>query len=267
MNRVYLSYVKIELRHKLSMFSGLIPILIYLSPLPGSAQVLWSADTSRGTSVFEGLEEAPGTISVAPDPLNQFGKVYKYDMTDTFTTGKERDESRGTKTPSGNFRVAKGGTYYIGWRALWNPMPINQAWVALWQMHSYGPPGEGAPLVLRILNGMPLIQMQNGVNGQNVNFWQGALHLGVWNTFVVAVHLETDTTGWVELWYNGVQQTFINGQTRYNCPTWDILSGSYNLFKWGVYRTGGGDGHGSAVAYMSGAKIGLTYNDVDPRDK
>jgi hypothetical protein len=87
--------------------------------------------------------------------------------------------------------------------------------------------------VLRSVNGDGNLYMQNGVNGANVNFWHTPLRLGVWNEFVVHVHLEKDLTGWVELWYDGQQQTSINGKTRYYGSTWDNLSGSYNLFKWG----------------------------------
>lgn len=228
------------------------------------ASLLWEADTTRGTDVFEGLERSPGDITIVSDPKGTFGDVYRYRTWDDSTYAKERCESRGTKTPSGNFRVSLGGTYYIGWRALWNPMPTNGSWVALWQMHGYGATGEGAPLVLRCLNGDGNLYLQNNVNGTDVNFWNTPLRLNAWNTFVVHVHLAIDTTGWVELWYNGQPQTFSNGQTRYYCPTWDNKSGSYNLFKWGVYRSGSLNGSGDATAYMSDARIGTTFADVDP---
>jgi hypothetical protein len=232
---------------------------------PGArASVLWEATTSRGTDVFEGLERSPGDITVVSDPKGTYGSVYRYRTWDDSSYDKERCESRGTKNSGGNFRVALGGTYYIGWRALWNPMPTNGSWVALWQMHGYGATGEGAPLVLRCLNGDGNLYLQNNVNGTDVNFWHTALKLNTWNKFVVHVHMATDNTGWVELWYNGVQQTFINGSTRYNCPTWDNKAGSYNLFKWGVYRSGTLNGSGNATAYMSRARIGTSYSDVAP---
>ena len=262
MNREYLTKAKTIPEGMLCLLFVL--TLIYFLPPSASAQVLWSADTSRGTAVFEGLEEAPGIIDVVADPKGVYGNVYKYSTWDDPSYSKERCESRGTRTPSGDFRVSLGGTYYIGWRAMWQPMPTDGSWVAFWQMHSYGPPGEGAPLVLRSVNGDGNLYLQNGVNGANVNFWHTPLRLGVWNKFVVHVHLEKDLTGWVELWYNGQQQTFINGKTRYYCSTWDNLSGSYNLFKWGVYRSSTLNGKGDASAYMSGAKIGLRYSDVAP---
>jgi hypothetical protein len=143
-------------------------------------------------------------------------------------------------------------------------MPIKGAWVAFWQMHGYGAMGEGAPLVLRVQNGVPNLLLQNNVNGTNVNFWSTPLKLNTWNKFVVHVHLAKDNTGWVELWYNGVPQTFINGKTRFNCPTWDNKPGSFVMFKWGVYRSGSVNGQGNASTFMSGAKIGATYAEVAP---
>ena len=237
-------------------------VLNGLISTPARATVLWEADTSRGTSVFEGLETAPGDIGLVSDPKGLYGSVYRYRTWDDPAYQKERAESRGTKTSSGNFRPALGGTYFIGWRALWNPMPTNGSWVAFWQMHGYGPTGQGAPLVFRALGGDGNLYLQNNVNGTDVNFWNTPLRLNSWNTYVLQIHLATDNTGWVELWYNGVRQTFINGQQRFNCPTWDAKPGSYVLFKWGVYRSGSLNGSGDAAAYMSRARIGTTYADV-----
>jgi len=257
-----LTDVKIVLSRMLCLLAGF--VLFFFCMPRAHAQVLWSADTSRGTNVFESLEEAPGTIGLAQDPKGQFGMVYKYSTFDDSAFAKERAESKGTVTPTGDFRVALGGTYFIGWREMWNPMPIKGgAWVAFWQMHGYGPPGQGAPLVLRTVNDGNL-HLQNNVNGTNVNFWTTKFPLGIWSKFVVEVHLATDNTGWVQLWYNGVPQTFINGKTRFNCPTWDAKKGSFVEFKWGVYRSGSMNGKGAASTYMSGAKIGVTYADVAP---
>ncbi|HZR28237.1 MAG TPA: heparin lyase I family protein [Terriglobales bacterium] len=257
MNLKYPHRPKTAVFRMLSLFAGL---ALTLACLPNAhAQVLWTS-APASLNVFEGLETAPGTISLAADPKGVNGTVYKYSTFDDPSFGKERAESRGTK----GFRPALGGTYFIGWREMWNPMPTNGAWVAFWQMHGYGPTGQGAPLVLRAINGDGNLYMQNNVNGTNVNFWKTKLVLNKWNTYVVHVHLATNNTGWVELWYNGVPQVFINGKTRFNCPTVDAKPGSFVLFKWGVYRSGSVNGKGPASTYMSGAKIGNTYADVNP---
>jgi hypothetical protein len=232
----------------------------------------WSADTNRGTTVFPTLDigEPGGTISVAPDPLGQQGNVYRFYVPDeTNGFGKERTESSGTQTNGGAFLPAYNGEYYIGWRAMWNPMPINPGWVALFQMHGYGVTGQGAPLVLRCVNGDGNIYLQANANGVDTNFWHMPFHTNLWQGFVLHVLLSTNpAVGYAELWVNGVQQTFNNGQTRWYSPTWDNVDGlwqdSYNKLKWGCYRSGAMDGKGPATAYMSGAKVGSTYADVDP---
>ncbi len=244
--------------------------LIILLSGTARATLYWVADTNRGLAVFPTLDLAPGTISIAPDPLGQNGSVYKFYLPDTNSAfGKERCESSGTQTPSGEFRMAYNTDYYIGWRALWNPMPIDGSWVALFQMHGYGVSGQGAPLVLRCVNGDGNLYLQNNANGIDVNFWHIPFKTNVWQSFVVHTFLSTNwTQGYVEIWYNGVLQTNINGNTRWYGPTWDNVDGvwsdSYNKLKWGCYRSGSLDGHGNATAYMSNAKVGSTYADVDP---
>jgi hypothetical protein len=239
-------------------------LLTFLNPAL-RADLLWEADVSRGTSVFGGLEKAPGEINIVTDPLGHYGKVYQFKTWDDKSYRKERCEARGTVTPSGVFRLVEGKEYYIGWRAMWDPMPINPGWVALFQMHGYGPPGQGAPLVLRCIKGDGNMYMQNNANGVDTDFWQSPFKSGVWQTFVVHVLLSSDPAkGYTEIWYNGAPQTFINKQTRWYGPTWDAPAGSFNQLKWGVYRSGAMNGKGPATAYMSDAKVGTTYADVDP---
>lgn len=261
-----------SLRKYLQCGLGLAAVLAISSLNSAKATLLWEANTSLGTSVFEGLniDEPGGTVTVVSDPLGQFGNVYQYFLPDeTNGFGKERTESSGTDTNGVPFRMAYNTEYYIGWRAMWNPMPINPGWVALMQMHGYGVTGQGAPLVLRAVNGDGNIYLQNNANGVDTNFWHTPFKSDVWQGFVLHVFLSTNpAVGYTELWYNGVQQTFNNGQTRWYGPTWDNVGGawqnSYNKLKWGCYRSGAMDGKGPADAYMSEAKVGTTFADVDP---
>ena len=254
-----------RLKAAASLFAGA-ALLCSLAP-SARAAVIWSADTSRGTGVFETLDimETGGTVTVANDPLGQFGNVYKYYLPDEPSGfGKERTESKGTVTPSGNYQLANNRDYYVGWRAMWNPMPSSPGWVALFQLHGYGPSGQPAPLVFRLL-GDGNLSAQNGVTGGNNDFWNVPLKLNAWQTFVVHVYISSSASvGYVEIWYNGVQQTLAGGVTRLFCQTLDPTSGSYDALKWGVYRSGAMDGTGPATAYMSDAKLGDTYADVDP---
>ncbi len=253
------------------LFALLLPFLL----LAGTARatLIWQADPTRGTANFENLniDEPGGTITVAPDPLGQYGNVFKYYLPDeTNGFGKERTESKGTVTPSGTYTLQNNTDYYIGWRSMWNPMPVNPGWVALFQVHGYGPTGQPAPLVLRCINSDGTVSFQNGVTGGNQEFWQTPFHTNLWQNFVVHINISADTNvGYVEVWYNGVNQTLpggvsVNGASRLYCQTLDPTAGSYDAVKWGVYRSGAMDGKGPATAYMSGAKLGTTYADVDP---
>jgi hypothetical protein len=243
--------------------------LTVLSAATAQATLLWESNTNRGTGIFEGLEEAPGTIVLTNDPLFQQGIVYQYNTWDDTNYAKERCESRGTVATNGDFRMSYDNAYYWGWKEMWNPMPINGEWVALHQMHGYGVSGQGAPLVLRCVNGDGNLYMQNGANGVDTNFWHVKFQTNVWENFALHVYLDTNpAVGYCEIWYNGVLQTNNSGTTRWYGPMWDNVDGvwqdSYNLLKWGVYRSGSLNGHGPASTYMTDAKIGTTYADVNP---
>jgi hypothetical protein len=244
---------------------ALIVAAVSLTSVTARASVIWEADPTRGLSVFESLERSPGTIVVTNDPLNQFGQVFRYDTWDDSTYAKERVESKGTVTPSGDFRMAIGSDYYIGWRAMWKPMPIDPGWVALFQMHGYGPSGQPAPLVLRCINGDGNISLQNGVSGGSDDFWHVPFKLGVWQSFVLHVKISADpTVGYCEIWYNGVAQKDTAGNVRHFCQTVDSQSGSYVELKWGCYRSGAMNGKGSATAFMSRARIATTFDEANP---
>jgi hypothetical protein len=245
---------------------ALLSMIAWIWPATASAQVIWEADAARrGTSAFEGLERAPGEISVVSDPKGMFGSVYRFTIWDNADGTKDRCEAKGHRLTDGtNFRFNRGGTYYIGWRALWDRNVGTQPnrWVALFQMHAYGLPGMGAPFVFRTL-GDGMLHLQNNVEGTNQHIWSTPLRRDVWNRFVLRVHMDhRPNVGWVELWYNGVQQRFINGQTRFFCPTHESEAGTYNRLKWGIYRTGAATGRWSA--WMSRARIGTTYAAVAP---
>ena len=240
-------------------------ILLCLPAPKATATVLWAASPSRGSANFQTIDtQTTVKFSVVSDPLGINGQVFSYHIYD-IGTGKQRCESKGTVTPTGTLTLANNHNYYVGWKAMWNPMPINPGWVALWQLHGYGPSGQPAPLVLRCINNDGNISMQNGVNGGNQDFWHVPLRLNVWQSFVVHFNISSSaSTGYCEIWYNGVQQTLAGGVKRLLCQTLDPTSGSYDALKWGVYRSGAMDGKGPATAYMSGGKVATTLTDATP---
>jgi hypothetical protein len=226
--------------------------------------LIWAADPARGTGVFQSLERAPGTIDVAADPKGVYGPSFRYETWDNADGKKERCESKGHRRPDGStFTYSQeGATYYVGWRALWDPMPITRGrWTAFWQLHWYGAGPGGGPMTLRTLGDGKLHLQYVAPNGsQDRNIWSTALPLGSWNSFVVAVKVsKKDTDGYIEFWYNGVQQTFVNGTRRYPGAT---LKGDYFTNKWGVYRSGPNSGR--ARAYLNHARVATTYADAAP---
>ncbi|HEV3359463.1 MAG TPA: heparin lyase I family protein [Pseudonocardiaceae bacterium] len=236
------------------------------TPTAGTG-LIWSGDPTRGNSAFEGVEEAPGTVSEVQDPTGHYGLSYKFQTT---TNGgvKSRCESRGLRLPDGSVYALDdskaGQTYYVGWRALWNPMPDKAgAWVALYQLHLDGAPTDGAgagPFVLRTLgDGMLHFQLEQP-GGSWTHIWNAPLKLNTWNTFVIGFKLSrSNSVGWVQFWYDGVQQKFTNGATQYPAIT---LMGNHVNNKWGVYRSGVNTG--IADAYLNDAKFGTTYQSVAP---
>jgi hypothetical protein len=238
-------------------------------PDPAPMSVLWEADPALGPArVFDGLERSPGTITVADDPQGQHGRSFRFETWDNADGTKERCESRGLRRPDGSvLRInssMEGRTLYLGWRSLWNPMPnASGRWLALFQLHisgrSSGEPGAG-PYVLRTLGDGRLHFQYTPPSGDDEHIWSAPLSLNRWNSFVIGFHVSKNASaGWTEFWYNGVQQRFTNGSTRFPGTT---LMGTHVNPKWGIYRSGPNSGR--AVAYLNEARLGTSYAEVAP---
>jgi len=226
--------------------------------------LLWAGNPAAGPAAnFQGLEESPGSITVANDPQGKYGSSFRYETWD-WSNGKERCESRGIKVNGKNLNIDDsmvGRTLYIGWRALWQPMPTSSGrWISVFQLHISGPkPGEpgAGPYVLRTLGDGQLHFQYTPPNGHDVHIWNAPFKTGVWQTFVIGFKVSRGNDGWTSFWYNGVQQKFTNGSTVYNGPT--LMGRQVNL-KWGVYRSGPNSGH--AVEWVNQPRLGTSYADV-----
>lgn len=222
----------------------------------------WEAETSRGTSVFEGVEKKPGSIDVVDDPLGEHGSVYRL-HTSGEQQGSERVrvETRGHCTPDGErLRFTEGDTYYIGWRSMWDPLPTAEGeWVALWQLKDYGSGAATPPLSLRARGDVLDLEYADP-DMKTTRLWEIPLPRGSWNSFVVGVHVSSDPgKGWVRFWYNGEEQ-LLSGQKQVPAAT---LRADFVTDKWGVYRSDGV--RGEATAYLADAKVGTGYADVAPQ--
>ena len=222
------------------------------------AGLLWDGDAAKGTGVFDGLERSPGTITVAD--AAPFGKSFRYETWDNKNGSKERCESRGTK----GLRLDASKlnqTFYVGWRAKFNPMPIAKGrWAAFWQLHWSGAGPGGGPMTIRTMGRGDINLQYVSPDGKvDQNIWTAPLPLNTWSTFVVVFRLAKDKSGFIEFWFNGKQQTFKNGSTRWTGP---IFKGHHVNNKWGVYRSGPNSGH--AVDWVNHPRIGTTLASVMP---
>jgi polysaccharide lyase-like protein len=203
--------------------------------------VLWVGDPARGVGVFAGLEKKPGTVTVANDPITHT-PAFRFETWQNGTV-KSRCESRGLREPDGsvlllnNSRV--GQVFYLGWRALWDPMPTGHgAWTSLFQLHLQQGSRTGAgPFVLRTLDDGKLHFQLIGPNGSSRHIWNAPFVTGRWHSFVIGFKLSRtasgSTAGWVSFWYDGVQQTFVDGSRQ--LPAITLIGDQVNV-KWGVYR-------------------------------
>jgi hypothetical protein len=225
--------------------------------------VLWAADTAKGIQAFDTVERLPGNVTVANDPQGRYGSSFRYETWQNADGSKARCESKGMRKPDGSVLTLgagqEGQTFYLGWRSLWNPLPTqNGSWMALFQMHVSGVAAGGlnvGPFVLRTLGDGQLHFQLYSPNGSERHIWSAPLPVNSWNSFVIGFKLSRAGDGWVEFWYNGAQQRFTNGATRYPGAT---LWGTHDNIKWGIYRSGS-NRTGNAVAYLNHAQLGTTY--------
>ena len=205
--------------------------------------LLWEGVAAKGTSVFQALEKAPGSITVANDPTGRFGPSFRYETWD-----------------NGGAKAKLGQTFYVGWKAYWDVNIARGRWTSFWQLHWSGAGPGGGPMTIRTLgDGRLYVQFVAANRSFDRNIWSTAFPNRQWNTFVIAFHLARDGSGFVQFWFNGVQQKFINGSTTYPGP---VFKGNQVNLKWGVYRSGGNKGHG--VEFVNDPKLGTTLDSVRP---
>ncbi|WP_240686793.1 heparin lyase I family protein [Amycolatopsis suaedae] len=151
------------------------------------------------------------------------------------------------------YQFRNGSTYYLGWRSKLSSTVNNNA---TFQWKSFGNHTQNYPVVLKVIDGhLSMLQRQPDDSGKII--WRTPVSAGSWNSIVIGLHLSSATRGgWVELWYNGVRQTFTDGSQRYACRTFD----SENHPKWGIYGASGS----TVTNTVDALKIGTAYSDVAP---
>lgn len=212
--------------------------------------LLWNGDASLGAHVFKVLEtDSIGIISVVTDA--EQGKVWKLYK----PVKNHRTEVHAAR----DFTAVEGDDIYIGWRSKLD-IPENAPTFAVFQWKAYGNDMyQNFPLVFKTLN-TGEIQLQYATPKKvHIGIWAIPLKRNVWNDYVLHLKISRDAaTGFVEFWYNGVQQQLAGNSTRYYCRTFDADRCDP---KWGVY---GGDAY-TITNYVTKLRIGTAYADVAPR--
>jgi hypothetical protein len=211
------------------------------------ASVIWTGDPSQPKSAVFGIDncDKPGVIDTANDGAH--GRVWRFHK----ASGSNRCEAHGIKVGGSMYKFQNNATYYIGWSSNLSSTTNNNA---TFQWKSYGNHIQNFPLVLKMIGGkLTLLNKQPG-NEQYLP-WSKPVKAGEWNKIVIGIHTSGATLGgWAELYFNGAQQTFSNGQKRWPCRTWD----SKNDPKFGVYGA-----QGSTIDnFVDDLKIGTTLGDV-----
>ncbi|GHJ41334.1 heparin lyase I family protein [Streptomyces sp. TS71-3] len=239
-------------RQGLAGSSAIAVLCLVLAAGQASASTIWSADAASGGSpaqVFGNIGTGnceTNTISAVTDSTR--GKVWRY----LKPKGSNRCESRGVRVDGEMYRFTNNATYYIGWQFKLSSTTDNNA---VFQWKSYEDHIQNYPVVLKMIGGR-LTMLQRQPDGVETLPWSQAISANQWNHVVLGIHTSSELKGgWVELYVNGRQQTFEDGQKRYACRTWD----SYNDVKWGVYGASGTE----VSDHVDDQRIGTAYADVD----
>jgi len=232
--------------------------------LTAKASVLWDGDASNGTGVFGSLniENQSGQVNVVTD--STYGKVFQFICYNPTTAIKTRTEA----SHMAGFDPLAGNTYYFGWRHKWGPLPVECGkWQALEQIHVQGGNSSGAPVPYQLLSDgcdNNLHFTYQDASATPHVFLMKPIPLNSWHTLVYHEKWsESESDGYVEVWWDGTMQTLANGSTRYPAAWCYPTTTSY--WKWGIYRSGTGTtALGTEYAYLGQAKAGTTYADVNP---
>jgi len=229
--------------------------------LAGSARatVLWDGDASKGTGVWGSIQIPDGTLSVVDDAT--YGKAFKLVCNDNGST-KVRAEVARFK----DVTLQDNADYYIGWSSKWGPLPtLSGKWQVLSQVHLDGPGAVGGPVPFGLSvpgDGKMHFNLQDP-NGASASMWDHSLPLNSWHRYVMHTKVSTSlSSGYCELWYDGVLQTLTNGQTRIPCAMDHADAGYY--WKWGIYRSGSGGPIGQSVHYLARVRLASTLADALP---
>jgi hypothetical protein len=234
-----------------------------------SGKVVWYGDFSSGKIdpiLFPYTSAVPGHATVVNDPLGSGQKVLELVVAET-DRPYAGDENPRADIFSRHLFIP-GDDYYIGLQTKFDPsMPlINTGWLQWFEF--YGKPYAGsAPIPGGVWNeggkNCVLLQTAQYKPGSIQMLWVGPPIDAQWHNYIFHVKFATDDTGFIELWYDGVQQTFKTGGTKVNFPNMTAINWdghTPNFLNINNYRGAGGSLPGTVTIYHGSPVVATTLS-------
>jgi hypothetical protein len=219
---------------------------------PSQAELIWDGDASRGTGIFKLIGSncgSPGSVTAVNDATH--GRIWRYNK----PSDSNRCESHGIRVGGNPYVFQNGSTYYLGWWSRLSNTVNNNAFFQWKVFPAPGPAGLNWPVVLKMVNGRATM-LNRKATDEVYTPWSAPISANTWNHFVVGLRLSDQRDGgWIELWFNGVKQTFSNGLQRWPARLYDT---EHVCPKWGLYGASGSN----VLSDVDGLKIGTTPQDV-----
>jgi hypothetical protein len=238
-------------------------------PIPApSSPLVWSGDFSTADlSQWGYVQDCPGSIKVVPNPAGS-GNVAQFSVSDQDIHANCPLLQSGTSPNA--FLISpqlfhNGDDMYISFSEYFPVgFPSTATWFQVAEL--YGQPYGGSPPLGVYVVGNNLVLGRDVTHGYDAP-WKAPIQQGVWQNIVLHVKFSPDpTVGFVEIWDNGVQQTFTDGTQRLMMDTliaginWNSPNGTNALFL-DQYRSGSAS-MGTVTEYAGPTKVGMTYASV-----
>ena len=221
------------------------------APLPG--KTIFRGDFETGSiSQWAGFQRvADDRISVVRSPVRQGSYAARFEVRNgdnPIGFGDRAEVQSSTHEAEGQDRWYSWSTMFAA------DFPRTSAWQVVSQWHA---DADGSPPLGFYAQNDDIQLQANRFSGPGSPLsteiiWHGPMRRGLWND--IRIHVKwsgSDSTGFVELWVNGVRQTFDDGSTHRAIRT--LVPGVGAYFKQGLYRQSGVSGTG--VIYHDGLQV------------
>lgn len=246
-----------------SLFAACLIAVFYLCPR-AEAQLIWDGDAANPIGkekiFLNAVSEcpAPSSITVTDDAVR--GKAWLFHK----SAGEPRCEARSIRTGPNHtpYVFEQDKTYFIGWSFKLNDTHSNHH-PFQWKSYETGHQ-QNYPFLMNAKDGYLRLFYYGTPDDISGVIWTKPIEPFKWYCVVLAIHTSNQSArGWAELWFEGQVQTFSNGLERFFGRTWDGANRSANEPKWGAYNKHQPGVMDDVKNYISGLKIGTTYEDVE----